>query len=74
MKHTQCRRCVFHRKMSFAEMICNYACVTGKTCLTIENGKTIDRRGNDPDDCKLFQEGKAIPERDYMLFGTKMDL
>lgn len=25
--------------------------------LVIRNGKVIDRRGNDPDDCKLFERG-----------------
>lgn len=36
--------------------------VTRHTCLTIdkETGKTIDRRGTDPDNCKLFEKGQKL--------------
>lgn len=37
---------------------CNYS-ATGRTCLTVDNGQTIDRRGSDFYNCKLYEKGKA---------------
>lgn len=41
--------------------MCNYAGVTGHTCLHTVKGQTKDRRGEDYEDCKLFSEGNRLP-------------
>lgn len=46
-----------------ATVCCDYLTITGKSCLVDvadKNGykKTIDRRGDDRNNCKLFEEGK----------------
>jgi hypothetical protein len=68
----KCLRCKYHTHMSQGYSVrvghrsihvcCNFATVTGITCLKPEPGhRTSDLRGEDYDDCKLFVEGE--PER-----------
>lgn len=72
MKHdkARCKKCRFHRRMPFnTTVFCNYATVEDKTCLTVQNGKTIDRRGEDFNNCLLFEEGRPTPDqRDKFLY------
>ena len=62
MKHKQCSKCVYRVEWNSGlfKRFCNYSLVEKKTCLTIDEatGKTIDRRGTDPNNCNLFIEGK----------------
>lgn len=56
----KCKKCIYHggsigRKSSIT---CDYSGKTDTTCLTLENGKVVDRRGNDMNNCKLFDDGR----------------
>lgn len=68
---SKCLKCKYHYKMSncfqgrtergaYYSVVCNYASITDHTCLTREGNRVIDRRGEDYNDCKLFQEGKPL--------------
>lgn len=65
----KCKKCKYHgERLSVAmdgqNIYCDYLCITGKTCLTYDNkGKVIDRRGNDADNCALFEKGAAIQDK-----------
>lgn len=52
---------------------CNYAGVTGETCLKpAPNNEVIDLRGDDYDNCKLYEEGEQITvELGEMILGKK---
>ena len=57
---TKCNKCAYSRKMGMF-IVCNISGVTGETCLTrLDSGETIDRRGEDYDNCKLYMKGKRI--------------
>ena len=61
MKRTQCRTCkwrYWHRNIG--EWHCNWSDCHSETCLHIEHGKKVDRRGDDPENCKLYEEGKML--------------
>lgn len=64
-----CKKCKYHgERLSGAidgqSIYCDYLCITGKTCLTYDdNGKIIDRRGNDAENCALFEKGAAIQNK-----------
>lgn len=55
----RCKSCKYHRRgVGFyvggrAPIYCDYSGVADKTCLTIENGQKIDRRGSEYDNCLL---------------------
>lgn len=68
----KCLKCKYHAFSSNGyravigrgsrDVICNFATITGITCLKPEPGySTSDLRGEDYDNCKLFVEGE--PER-----------
>lgn len=62
-KHNKakCRKCAYHRNMSNSTYcICNYAYVTGQTCLHKTKNGVEDRRGEDYNDCKLFVKGASV--------------
>lgn len=61
----KCANCKYHgtqagysNKSVTVPVFCNYAGIKDRTCLTVKNGKTIDRRGEDRDNCKLYEPGK----------------
>ena len=58
---TKCRKCAYHRVMQ-GFTICNYACVTGQTCLHKTKNGVEDSRGDDYNNCKLFVEGALIAD------------
>lgn len=71
-RKSRCLKCKYHGLGSHGYLVningkgihiyCNYA-VTGKTCLKPSGPfETIDIRGEDYDDCKLFSPGKMIKE------------
>lgn len=56
----QCKKCIYRgggTNASYA-LFCDYSGKTGKTCLALKNGKVVDIRGNDKNNCKLFNDGK----------------
>lgn len=64
----KCRKCKYSapgRSIYICESMnddktvyCNYSGITKETCLSRdkETGKTVDKRGNDFDHCKLFKK------------------
>ena len=67
----KCKKCKYHAKYSGSRLLsknepdsdeeaimCNYCSITFDTCLRLVDGKVIDQRGEDPDHCKLFVNGK----------------
>ena len=67
----KCKNCIYHTQgsgMGTALVLCNYAAVTGHTCLKRgDKGQTIDIRGEDRDHCLLYQSGKAKRGSDKWL-------
>lgn len=72
----KCLKCKYHSRLSQGysvrvghesiHVICNFATVTGITCLKPDsNNSTTDLRGEDYDNCMLFVEGE--PERGKVL-------
>ena len=60
IKHSKkrCRRCIYRGNMQGPSLLfCNYAAVTDRTCLRREGNKVIDIRGEEYEQCKLFEEG-----------------
>ena len=59
----KCKTCKFHGKISGVDtgtVFCNYASLNDSTCLYRTGSHVFDKRGNDPDKCKLYEEGKKI--------------
>lgn len=79
----KCLKCKYHglgcggypAKVGFngrtVSVYCNYS-ILERTCLKrLKNGQVIDLRGDDYNDCKLFEAGKAEVEdedEDYELY------
>jgi hypothetical protein len=63
---SKCKTCIYHGKITgiaSGTIYCNYASTTDHTCLKRgEHGEIIDIRGDDRYDCKMYKEGKRIPE------------
>ena len=61
-----CLRCKYHgtvgaREDKMYNVCCDYAALAHDgTCLRREHGEMIDRRGEDFESCKLFEEGEAL--------------
>lgn len=65
----RCEKCEYGMKYSGIQVmsrgkehepngyLCGYCILTNNTCLTVEKGKVIDRRGEDPGNCKIFKKG-----------------
>lgn len=60
----RCATCMYRSKYTVTDsnlsstLHCNYACITGHTCLHREECGTVqDRRGNDFDNCLLYEKG-----------------
>ena len=69
----KCKKCVYHNTLlSGKYVICNYGLITGTTCLTANGRKTTDKRGNDYDRCKLFEEGAMIKDRVDIDYGERV--
>ena len=66
---SKCNKCKYRFRLSKGggTTICNYAGVTGHTCLTREGKETIDRRGDDFSDCKLFERGARLKSAGTMF-------
>ena len=67
---SKCLKCKYHglgcggytvrRNKSMVHVYCNYAFINDMTCLQPgPRNTTIDLRGDDYDNCKLFVEGKV---------------
>ena len=61
-----CLRCKYHgtvgsREDKMYNVCCDYAALAHDgTCLRREHGEMIDRRGEEFESCKLFEEGEAL--------------
>lgn len=67
----KCLHCKYHteqyrgytvkRGCRFVNVSCNYASATGSTCLKRkDNSSVVDMRGNDYNNCMLYEEGPMI--------------
>ena len=57
---TKCKKCKYRAKCNgegVKVLACNYSSYHG-TCLKRVGKEVIDLRGNDPDNCKLYEEGE----------------
>jgi len=73
-KH-KCLKCVYHGNCGAgwhivdghgegANVICNYATITGFTCLKrVARDELKDIRGEDFNNCKLYTEGKSLGKK-----------
>lgn len=54
----KCNSCKYHSKICTVGIHCNYS-LSGDTCLkrNKNNGKITDIRGNDPNNCLLYERG-----------------
>lgn len=70
-----CRKCIYrgNRMSDGIISFCDYAGKTDTTCLTLEHGKVRDRRGNDMDNCLLFDDGKKKVKHPYRKLFTKCE-
>lgn len=65
----KCKRCKYRGrgtgyivKTGFSPIHCDYARTNDQTCLTRIGKDVIDRRGNDYNNCLLFEEGTPVKE------------
>ena len=67
----KCHTCIYHGNTSGLtanQTICNYAAITGHTCLRRnDKGDPVDIRGNDGENCKIYENGKAIKSKDNWI-------
>ena len=52
----KCEKCKHKSNICTIGVHCNYS-LSGQTCLTIKGNKVVDRRGNDPKNCLLYERG-----------------
>ena len=45
--------------------MCDYSSISQQSCLYDANGVTVDRRGDDPKHCKLFEAGQRERYRNF---------
>lgn len=59
----KCHTCIYRggtSGMKANQLICNYAAITGKTCLRRgDKGDAVDIRGNDGENCRIYERGRA---------------
>lgn len=58
-----CKTCKFHGRITGIDtgsVFCNYASLNDETCLHRKGSRVIDRRGNNYDKCKLYEEGNQM--------------
>ena len=56
MNKRKCNTCKYCGRITTVGIHCNYS-LSGKTCITREGDKLIDRRGTDPNKCELYERG-----------------
>ncbi len=66
MNKKVCEKCKYRGVFIGNKSIhCYYAGLTSETCLKLVDKKVIDRRGNDPNNCLLFEEGEAMENEEF---------
>lgn len=64
----RCLKCKYHGRFQnksesgLRNIMCDYAKYAKQTCLHSVGREVVDRRGEDPKDCKLFEKGPR-PDR-----------
>ncbi len=61
-----CKQCRFHGRISGVDtgtVFCNYASLTDSSCLYRKGSHIFDKRGNEPENCKLYEEGTKIRDK-----------
>lgn len=60
IKDSVCKDCKYRGGKGKAYYkTCDYSLKTDKTCLYEVNGVLIDRRGDDPNKCNLYERGRS---------------
>ena len=67
----KCKTCIYHAKYSGSSVyrnnvtpatsggiFCGYSLATYHTCLQYDRQELVDRRGDDPENCRLYMAGK----------------
>lgn len=73
----KCIKCMYHCNLTggfrakigdknYVSIVCDYATINRQTCLINTSEGTIDLRGEDYNDCKLFKEG-AVEKKNWDL-------
>ena len=70
-----CKKCIYHggRLSEKVAIFCDYSGKSGTTCLYLRKNKVVDRRGNDPNNCRLFDDGKKKVKHPYRKLFTKCE-
>jgi hypothetical protein len=56
MNKNKCKSCKYCGRITTIGIHCNYS-LSGQTCLTIKDGKVVDRRGYKYNNCLLYERG-----------------
>lgn len=56
MNKNKCKSCKYCGRITTIGVHCNYS-ISGETCLTIKDGKVVDRRGYKYNNCLLYERG-----------------
>ena len=69
----KCKICNYRGERSGGyNLSCNYSGITGETCLKRgPKGTVIDIRGDDPENCLLFEPGKSNKRMDKLYVGKQ---
>lgn len=62
----KCKTCMYHGNLSGVDnttIFCNYASLTDSSCLYRKGSHIFDKRGNEPENCKLYEEGAKIRDK-----------
>ena len=62
----RCKSCMYHGVTTGGGnyIFCDYAGKTGETCLKREGKVARDIRGDDYDNCQIYEKGRAVVKSD----------
>lgn len=53
----KCKKCKYHGR-GFSGVVCYYSVYNNRACLYRDGKEVKDRRGQDPNECLLFEKGE----------------
>lgn len=56
-KKSKCKKCKYHGQLQGSLIYCNYAAITGRTCLKREHKDIIDQRKGEANECLYYEKG-----------------
>ena len=60
---SKCKKCKYSSKingMNVTSVCCNYLIINESSCLKNIDGKVVDIRGDDYNNCQLYEAGKRV--------------